>query len=132
MDWKTLHLSTSCLGMSISSLWKAPLSMTARGALVAGSRASRDKLWSITRASTIASVSGIEKAPCSYIYLLNITNGNHSISIADLEIIVFPFHFIVFLELTWCSLRCLVMGSSLWKLAYSSRWIWGSCCGRAI
>ena len=70
--------------MSISSLWKAPLSMTARGALVAGSRASRDKLWSITRASTIASVSGIEKAPCSYKYLLNITNGNHRISTADL------------------------------------------------
>ena len=39
---------------------------------------------------------------------------------------------IAFLLLTWCSLRCLVMGSSLWKLAYSSRWIWGSCCGRAI
>ena len=104
--------------MSISSLWKAPLSMTARGALVAGSRASRDKLWSITRASTIASVSGIEKAPCSYKYLRNITNRNHRTYICIL--------------LTWCSLRCLVMGSSLWKLAYSSRWIWGSCCGRAI
>ena len=113
--------------MSISSLWKAPLSMTARGALVAGSRASRDKLWSITRASTIASVSGIEKAPCSYKYLLNITN-HQSLDI----LLTFLRKFIIFPVLTWCSLRCLVMGSSLWKLAYSSRWIWGSCCGRAI
>ena len=56
-------MSTSCLGMSISSLWKTPLSMTHCSVPVSGSEARMERLWSSTSDSAIASVSGIEKEP---------------------------------------------------------------------
>ena len=54
---------TSCLGMSISSRWKSPLRVTAMRVLSL-SRAIKERLCSITKCSTMASMSGIENAPC--------------------------------------------------------------------
>ena len=82
--------------------------MTATGLLVSLSTAMRDRLWSVTKLSAIASESGMDEGPWR--------RDNFYYRRGDRP-------------LTLHSLRWLVIGSSRWKLWYMRPWTSAICPG---